>query len=208
MGKIITMDYINQSGRWPTGCESVSAVMVLNYLGVLVTVDEFIEKYIECVPFEQRFGQRFGANPYQCFAGSPYDSDAFGCYAPVIVKAMNKAFEAAGSKYYAVDETDTPVEELVDCYVNHGLPVVFWACIDMKPPIEGPSWRLLEDGSEFLWISNEHCMVLCGEDDEKYYFYDSWENHGLTGWEKPLVIRRHKAQMNMAVGIREQKCKK
>ena len=51
-------------------------------------------------------------------------------------------------------------------------------------------------------------MVLCGEDDEKYYFYDSWENHGLTGWEKPLVIRRHKAQMNMAVGIREQKCKK
>ena len=61
MGKIITMDYINQSGRWPTGCESVSAVMVLNYLGVLVTVDEFIEKYIECVPFEQRFGQRFGA---------------------------------------------------------------------------------------------------------------------------------------------------
>ena len=45
MGKIITMDYINQSGRWPTGCESVSAVMVLNYLGVLVTVDEFIEKF-------------------------------------------------------------------------------------------------------------------------------------------------------------------
>lgn len=36
--------------------ESVSAVMVLNYLGVLVTVDEFIEKYIECVPLSSVSG--------------------------------------------------------------------------------------------------------------------------------------------------------
>ena len=42
--KIIKMNYMNQSGRWPTGCESVSAVMVLNWkphtkqwsIGVLV----------------------------------------------------------------------------------------------------------------------------------------------------------------------------
>ena len=40
---IIEAPYIDQSLRWPTGCESVSAVMLLRYLGYDITVDEFIE---------------------------------------------------------------------------------------------------------------------------------------------------------------------
>ena len=44
---IIEAPYIDQSLRWPTGCESVSAVMLLRYLGYDITVDEFIYRTSE-----------------------------------------------------------------------------------------------------------------------------------------------------------------
>lgn len=199
--KIIKMNYMNQSGRWPTGCESVSAVMVLNHLGIDISVDEFIEKYIPCRPFECVNGVTYGADPYVAFAGSPYDENAFGCYAPVIVSAFERVFKDYEKSFSAVDVSGVPVDILIEKYVNAGMPVVFWACIDMKPPVFGPSWRLFSDGSEFTWTSNEHCMVLAGADEEKYYFYDPWENHGLIGWERALVVKRHSAQKSMAVAV-------
>ena len=51
MGRI-DAPYIDQSGRYPTGCESVSAVMLLQFLGCSVTVDEFIENDLEQKAFE------------------------------------------------------------------------------------------------------------------------------------------------------------
>ena len=39
----IEVPYIDQSVKYPTGCESVSAVMLLKYLGYEMTVDEFIK---------------------------------------------------------------------------------------------------------------------------------------------------------------------
>ena len=45
--KIISVPYIDQSVNYPTGCESVSTVMLLQYLGYEITVDEFIENYLE-----------------------------------------------------------------------------------------------------------------------------------------------------------------
>ncbi len=43
----IDVPYIDQSKLYPTGCESVSTVMLLRFLGIDITVDEFIEKYLE-----------------------------------------------------------------------------------------------------------------------------------------------------------------
>ena len=40
----IDVPYIDQSKLYPTGCESVSTVMLLRFLGIDITVDEFIEK--------------------------------------------------------------------------------------------------------------------------------------------------------------------
>lgn len=212
MGKmtenIIKMNYINQSGRWSTGCESVSAVMVLNYLGIDISVDEFIEKYVPCRSFEDVNGVKYGADPYEQFAGSPYDENAFGCYAPVIVSAFERVFKDYEKSFSAVDVSGVPVDILIEKYVNCGMPVVFWACIDMKPPVLGPSWKLFSDDSDFTWTSNEHCMVLAGADDENYYFYDPWENHGLIGWEKALVCERHIAQKSMAVTVEKYKSAK
>ena len=45
MRNVIDVPYLDQSVRYPTGCESVSAVMLLRYLGYEMSVDEFIEQY-------------------------------------------------------------------------------------------------------------------------------------------------------------------
>lgn len=199
---IIEAPYISQSPRWPTGCESVSAVMLLRYLRIGVTVDEFIEKNLEMQAFKEENGVLFGPDPWKCFCGSPYDADSFGCYAPVLVKALEKVF-AAEHQYKAVDETGTPTEKLLADYIDRGMPVILWACIEMREPITGPQWRLADTGEMFTWISNEHCMLLVGYDDEKYYFNDPYNGNGLTVYDREIVEKRRRAQHMQAVGVRK-----
>ena len=52
----IQVPYIDQSIKYPTGCESVSAVMLLKYLGYEITVDEF------ALPTSRSFGLNLKLN--------------------------------------------------------------------------------------------------------------------------------------------------
>lgn len=218
----IDAPYISQKGKYPTGCESVSTVMLLRFLGFELSVDKFIQDYLDYRGFEMRDGQLYGPDPRECFCGSPYSEDDFGCYAPVICKALKKFFSEAGSisvdgriwedteiqenvgkpVWEPVDETGTPMDALLKRYIDDGMPVIFWACIDMREPIIGPEWKLLDTGEIFTWISNEHCMLLVGYDDGGYYFNDPYEGRGCVYYPKQLVEARHRAQYGMAVGLR------
>lgn len=204
--KIIHAPYISQAGLYPTGCESVSAVMLLHYLGMGITVDEFIENYLVRQDFEVREGIIYGPDPRKVFCGNPYSEKGMGCYAPVICETLNRVFEKCtdnSETYTAVDESGKPMEYLLETYIDHDMPVVFWACIDMREPIMGPDWELLDGSGTFTWISNEHCMLLVGYDQEEYYFNDPYENHGLIRYPRELVQKRHEAQYSMAVGVIE-----
>ena len=128
----IDVPYIDQSKLYPTGCESVSTVMLLRFLGIDITVDEFIEKYLEKKSFEERDGQVYGPDPHRYFCGSPYDDESFGRYAPVIREALEKII---GAEYTVTDETGMTTDELVEKYIDQGMPVIYWACINMRDPI-------------------------------------------------------------------------
>lgn len=56
----IEVPYLDQSHYYPTGCESVSTVMLLQYLGYRVSVDEFIRDYLKQDSFEERRGDLYG----------------------------------------------------------------------------------------------------------------------------------------------------
>ena len=195
--KILKVPYIDQSLKYPTGCESVTAVMLLRYLGYEMDVDTFIERYLDCRAMEVRDGVLYGPDPQVSFCGSPYDEDSFGCYAPVLKAALEKA---AGDQYAFIDEAGAPIQELLHKYIDQGMPVPFWACINMEKEIIGPKWRLLDTGETFTWISNEHCMLLVGYDEAGYYFNDPYDNHGLIRYPKELTRLRHVAQYEMAIG--------
>ena len=210
---IIPASCIDQTAEWPTGCESVSAVMLLQYLGVEISVDEFIKEYLPCRPFEDQAGKLIGADPRREFAGSPYDPDSMGCYAPVIRAALERVLAERGrqikqgsdedqtekTRWRVEDLTGFSMEQLCTEYLDRGRPVIFWACIDMKEPVTGPDWYLEDGRTVFTWISNEHCMLLVGYDETNYYFNDPWEHHGTIGYEKTIVEARHQAQYAMAV---------
>lgn len=196
----IDVPYIDQSVKYPTGCESASAVMLLQYLGYDISVDEFIEKYLDKKDFENRGGELFGPDPYKFFCGSPYDEDAFGCYAPVICRALERA---AGERYQAIDETGSTIPDLLKKYIDQGMPVLIWNCIELRTPIIGPEWKLLDSGEKFVWISNEHCMLLVGYDETGYYFNDPYGNNGVIRYDKNTVEERHAAQHMQAASLRE-----
>lgn len=228
----IDVPYMSQKGKYPTGCESVSTVMLLRFLGFDISVDKFIQNYLDCRDFETRDGCLFGPDPKKYFCGSPYNEDDFGCYAPVICRALKKFFSEARTSsadggiqeggriqegggirenvvkpvWKPVDETGTPIDTLLKRYIDKGMPVIFWACIDMREPVVGPEWKLLDTGETFTWISNEHCMLLVGYDDEGYYFNDPYEGHGCVRYPKQLVKARHQAQYEMAVGVEKYFC--
>ena len=200
MHKRIEVPYLDQSGAYPTGCESVSAVMLLQYLGYDISVDTFIEQYLEKENFEEREGVWYGPDPRTHFCGSPYDEDSFGCYAPVICKALEKIL---GDAYEVSDRTGTEIDILLREYIDREMPVIFWACINMREPITGPQWKLKENGETFTWISNEHCMLLVGYDEEGYYFNDPYDNNGVIRYPKDVVKDRYKAQHMQAVGVKK-----
>lgn len=202
MRKLIEVPYFDQSVKYPTGCESVTTVMLLHFLGFEISIDQFIENYLEKQDFQKKGGELYGPNPNQYFVGSPYDEESFGCYAPVIQAALEKILPK--DKYQIINETGSTVEQLVSRYIDQGMPVIFWACINMREPITGPAWKLLDSGEIFTWISNEHCLLLVGYDDSHYYFNDPYENHGVIRYEKELVKSRFEAQHCQAIGVQIQ----
>lgn len=194
----LDVPYIGQSPRWPTGCESVSTVMLLQYLGYDLSVDGFIERYLDRRDFERREGELYGPDPRRAFAGSPYDPDSFGCYAPVIAAALRRI---VSDRFDVKDETGKEISALLPAYIDRGMPVILWACIELRPSIVGPSWRLLESGETFTWRSNEHCMLLVGYDAASYFFNDPYENHGCVAYPRALVEQRHREQGMQAIGL-------
>ena len=170
-------------------------------------MDEWIEQYLEQQEFETKGEIIYGGDPRKVFCGNPYREDGMGCYAPVICKTLDRVFSdkvsVTGRSFQAVDETGTSMTKLRKKYIDRGMPVVFWACIDMKEPVTGPDWQLEDEPEKtFTWISNEHCMLLVGYDEIGYYFNDPYENHGVIRYEKELVEQRHEAQYAMAVGVK------
>jgi hypothetical protein len=91
-------------------------------------------------------------------------------------------------------------QQLLEEQIDRGLPVLYWCCIDLKPSFEGPAWTL-PDGTQFLWTSNEHCMLLVGYDTDRdtLIFNDPWDGHGVVDYDRKLVLQRHREQKERAV---------
>lgn len=202
--KIIQVPYIDQTTKYPTGCESISTVMLLQYLGFQITPESFINQYLPKKDFEYHDGIFYGPDPQEYFIGSPYNSESgsYGCYARTIIKALHPL---VSDTYHIVDETGTPIEELLSKYIDHDMPVIFWATLNMQPAITGPTWKLLSNGEPFTWKNNEHCLLLCGYDETSLYFNDPWQNHGLIAYDRTLVETRHSEQYSQAIALTPKK---
>lgn len=200
----LKIPYISQEGILPTGCELISAMMVLSHYGTDVTVEEVVDHTFCAYPVTE--GDRtHGYSPYRAFIGSPYDESSFGCYPPVIVDMMNKLLPEGKE---AVDITGMELSDIAEIYLPQGVPVLVWATINMMETDSRVGWYLLDDeGNEtdewYDWKANEHCLVLVGYDEEQYYFNDPYEGNGLVGYERELVETRYAQIGKCAVVVTE-----
>ena len=168
---LLNVPYINQRMDYPTGCESVSAVMALQYAGVDITVDTFID---DCLDTGERpayeDGVRYGCDPWEAFPGDPRSSSGYGCFSPVIERALRRA---VGTQPYTVESLNgLTLDELCGRYVQKGVPVIVWATIDMAAPKPGSTWIVRDTGRLIQWMTPMHCLLLVGYDEKNYYFND------------------------------------
>lgn len=196
----IPVPYLDQTNAAPTGCESVSSVMLLQYLGYAIDIERFIGEYLDCGIFERRGNEWWGSDPRERFVGDPHKPEALGCYAPVIVNALEKI---VGEQYQIINETGCEIDTLCKTYIDDGMPVILWCSIDMKPTINGPWYRLIPSGEPFMWVSNEHCLLLTGYDDTSYICNDPWHNHGVVHYPKKTLWERHRELGMQAVALRK-----
>ena len=181
---------------WPTGCESVSAVMALNWAGADLTVEDFVYGFL---PMDELWmdaaGQLCGPAPADTFNGDPAGR-GYGCFAPVLARAMSRAAPAG---YRALDLTGSPLSELACAYLRHNIPVVIWATMEMRPVEAGTQW-LLPGGEVFTWPSGEHCLLLVGETAEGYLLNDPRAGETVC-YDKELVRRRYESLGSQAVAL-------
>ena len=188
---LISVPYISQEGLLPSGCETVSAVMLLQYYGWETNVYDFIDGCLPCSDFWYEDGQLTNVSPNECFIGDPYQTTGLGCYAPVMEDALNTFLAYEATSLRAVNTTGTDLQELCRRYIAQDTPVLVWASMEMRPLQEGMRWKLSGSDDFFTWLSNEHCLVLVGYNDDSYFFNDPYRSAGLVAYDKALVERRY-----------------
>lgn len=192
--KIIDLEYLSQK-NYPTGCESVTSCMALNYMGYDISIDTFIDKYLDTYDIVVSNGMSYGEDPNQYFIGNPRRTSGYGCFSPVIKRALIKI---AGENSVH-DLQGRSIDEMIEKYVSNGIPVIMWATIGMGDIKYGGTWYISRTSQLYSWLEGEHCLLLAGWDDNNYYFYDPLS--GVVSYNKEIVTKRYREMGGQALAL-------
>lgn len=169
----LDVPWIDQREDFPTGCESCCAAMALQFAGVECSVDTFIDEYLltGTAPHQTEDGTLVGCDPREKFPGDPRTEGGWGCYAPVIEKALHEAL-SDHDDLAVYDLSGASLESVCRQSVELGRPAILWVTIDMEPPQVSDRFYLEESGELFSWLYPMHCVVLTGKTEDGYYCND------------------------------------
>lgn len=183
----LDVNIIYQFPDMPSGCEVTSLAMVLNYIGIDVTNKYLADNYLDSSTYDMS----------ESFVGNVYDDNSFGCFAPVIVRTANDFFEDNNYQYEAVNVSESTKQQLIG-YLCDNKPVIIWNTQDMQPTyIE--EYNL--NGYKFTWWGNEHCVVLCGYNEEDNTFEIADSIAGKVRRDADTFFKRYEDMLSQAVII-------
>lgn len=210
--KYINVPYINQN-KLISGCEAVSAAMVLNFWGYNdISESIFYDNYLIKKDWVlSKNGRIYAADPNSAYVGNARIKSGincgFGCYAPALKKSLEKVINY--KNHEVINTTKTELSDLCLKYVDNDIPVIIWATIRMIPSKPTCTWIIsyidensnLKLGNSFTWIAHEHCLVLTGYNDKYYFCNDPYNNSGNIPIEKNLLNKRFKELKTQSVVI-------
>lgn len=189
--KVLDIEPVLQNPELPTGCEITALTTVLNYYGCSTDKIYLAENYLE----QGAIGE---TNPNEKFIGSPFSSEAYGCYENVIENSAKKFISDNNFDLSVTNLTNTDFSSF-DEYLDSGCPVIFWVTIDLIEPYSSTTWII--DNKEVTWLSNEHCMVLIGYDNSNDSYIVSDPLRGIEEYPKELLIKRYNQMGKQAILI-------
>lgn len=168
---ISNVPYLNQiSLGYPTGCEVVSATMLLKYKGYDVSVKNVIEN-MKCGSrkHQNSDGIWYGANPFEEFVGNPSKGLSNGNYGVFAKPIVNAISNFAGNKVKNISGCS---ENQLFNYVSKGNPVIVWCVKNAGNLKEGVTWQYEDGSGSFKELVGEHCALLIGYDENYVYLND------------------------------------
>ena len=189
VSKIISVEQICQYPSYPTGCESVAAVMNLKYYHINITVSEFIDKYlyIGTAPYKKN-NVWYSSDPNTAFLGNPRSNSGWGIWAKGLERSLQRCLDVCSDKYSVESVFNKSLDSLCKEYIAYDVPVIVWVTANMKQPKVFISPYIIGTKEKFNWISPNHCMLLVGYDKTYYYFNDpitgKLEKYSRTASEK------------------------
>lgn len=180
IGKIIDVPFTNQIVKYPTGCESVSATSVLQYYGIDISIDSFIDDYLDkakltIIGYKANNEKVFSSmHPNEYFIGNPKSAYGLGCYENTIENAINKVLKDNQLlDYFEVNAHNDLSLDNVQEYIDNDTPVIIWTTQNLVSSEKGLKWYLGDSKEVFQYMKNEHCVVAIGYDDNYLYCNDS-----------------------------------
>lgn len=199
---IDNVPYINQKAiGMPNGCESVSTVMALQKIGIDISPDTFVDRYLSMgsIPYWKN-GVRYGFDPNKEFGGNPRRADGWGCFAPVIMKALNKFSDSCG--FTATNVSGTSLSALCSNYIDKDIPVIMWGTVGMTSGYTIHNW-ITSEGTSVSYNSKLHCLLLVGYDENNYFFNDPLAKK-TKGYSKARVEAAYAALGKQAIVIKKE----
>lgn len=193
---IYGVPHLDQTSGYATACESLAAVSLMQYFGAEIDPGTFIREYLPVAdyPYSDSNNDLHAESPWDYFIGDPLKSNGYGCYSPVIAKAIEQSpFEGDAELL-----RDVPLSTLCSDYIDNDIPVMIWATIEMQPTRAGHTWYL-PTGEKFTFLRPEHALLLIGYDSDSYYFSDSLAENEITPYAKSAVETAYKSLYRQAI---------
>lgn len=154
----LNVPLINQLPSLPTGCESASTAMFLQWAGLSISMEEIANDLPKGpLPYISS-GELIGGNPDYEFVGDPFLASGFGVYHQPIRDIINKYLPNE-----AEDMTGCEFEQLLEV-IDSNRPIIVWGTIDNKTASINAKWHD-DKGNLVVWKSPQHTMVLVDYND-------------------------------------------
>lgn len=179
----MSIPYVSQLPKYPTGCEAASSCMLLKYYGFSINIDQMVD-LIPRKNLYKKNGKTYGPDINEMFVGDPrytYTSSTpgYGVFSPALTKSLQKAIDERGGGYTAVKISGCTFDELLT-YIRDGYPAIVWATYKMKTPTTVNAWYIETTGKYFEYPRGTHVMILSGYSSTKVTTVDPYDNGVLT----------------------------